>query len=167
MTAIQPDETKGEIPLLPILNRYAPIGTSADVNFLTPRSCTETQKSHVNQVVLDTHTWERAAKFRLEESELVECYVRNDPRELRIPYEYDGTSRLYEPDFIVRLINGVHLVLEVKGFEPDQVHAKHAAARRWVSAVNNWGKLKKWDFLVCKDPQLLGKALKEMVFSES
>ena len=23
MTAIQPDETKGEIPLLPILNRYA------------------------------------------------------------------------------------------------------------------------------------------------
>ena len=165
MTAIQPDETKGEIPLLPILNRYAPIGTSADVDFLTPRPCTETQRSHVNQVVLDTGTWERAAKFRLEQSELVQCYVRNDHLGLGIPYEHDGISHLYEPDFIVRLINGVHLVLEIKGFEPDQVHAKHAAARRWVSAVNNWGKLKKWDFLVCRDPQLLGQELNGLVAS--
>ncbi len=36
--AIQPNEMKGEIPLLPILNRYTPIGTSADVDFLTARS---------------------------------------------------------------------------------------------------------------------------------
>ena len=165
MTAIHPDETKGEIPLLPILNRYAPIGTSADVDFLTPRPCTETQRSHVNQVVLDTDTWERAAKFRLEQSEVVECYVRNDHLGLGIPYEHDGISRLYEPDFIVRLTNGVHLVLEIKGFEPDQVNAKHAAARRWISAVNNWGKLKKWNFHVCRDPQLLGEELKEVVAS--
>ena len=166
MTAIQPDETKGEVPLLPILNRYAPIGTSADVDFLTPRPCTETRRSHVNQVVLDTDAWERAAKFRLEQSKVVECYVRNDHLDLGIPYEHDGISRLYEPDFIVRLTNGVHLVLEVKGFEPDQVHAKHAAARRWVSAVNNWGELKKWDFHVCRDPQLLGQELSELVASE-
>lgn len=166
MTAIQPDETKGEIPLLPILNRYAPIGTSADVDFLTPRPCTETQKSHVNQVVLDTDTWERAAKFRLEQSDLVECYVRNDHLDLGIPYEHDGISHRYEPDFIVRLTNGVHLILEIKGFEPDRVLAKHAAARRWVSAVNNWGKLKKWDFLVCRDPQLLGRKLVKLVASE-
>ncbi|MCY3724082.1 MAG: DEAD/DEAH box helicase family protein [Candidatus Poribacteria bacterium] len=167
MTAIQPDETKGEIPLLPILNRYAPIVTSADVDFLTPRPCTETQRSHVNQVVLDTGTWERAAKFRLEQSEVVECYVRNDHLGLGIPYEHDGISHLYEPDFIVRLTNGVHLVLEIKGFEPDRVLAKHAAARRWVSAVNNWGKLKKWDFLVCRDPQLLGEELNKLVTATS
>lgn len=159
MTAIQPDEAKGEIPLLPILNRYAPIGTSADVDFLTARPCVATERSHVNQVVLDTDTWERAAKFRLEQSDVVACYVRNDHLGLGIPYEYNGFSHLYEPDFIVRLTNGVHLVLEIKGFEPDQVYAKHAAAKRWVSAVNNWGKLKKWDFHVCKDPQLLGNEL--------
>ena len=159
MTAIQPDETKGEIPLLPILNRYAPIGTSADVDFLTPRPCTATQRSHVNQVVLDTNTWERAAKFRLEQSEVIECYVRNDHLGLGIPYEYNGISHIYEPDFIVRLRNGVHFVLEIKGFEPDQVHAKHAAATRWVSAVNNWGKLKRWGFHVCRDPQMLGEEL--------
>ncbi len=162
MTAIQPDETKGEVPMLPILNRYAPIGTSADVDFLTARPCVATQRSHVNQVVLDTGKWERAAKFRLEQSDVVACYVRNDHLGLGIPYEYNGFSHLYEPDFIVRLTNGVHLVLEIKGFEPDQVHAKHAAAKRWVSAVNNWGKLKKWEFHVCKDPQLLGEELTEI-----
>ena len=167
MTAIQPDEAKGEVPLLPILNRYSPIGTSADVDFLTPRPCTETLKSHVNQVVLDTDKWERAAKFRLEQSDVVECYVRNDHLGLGIPYEHDGVSHLYEPDFIVRLINGLHLVLEIKGFEPDRVHAKHAAAKRWISAVNNWGKLKKWEFLVCRDPQLLGQELNKLVVSKS
>ncbi len=165
MTAIQPDEAKGEIPLLPILNRYAPIGTSTDVDFLTARPCVATERSHVNQVVLDTDTWERAAKFRLEQSNVVECYVRNDHLDLGIPYEYNGFSHLYEPDFIVRLTNGVHLVLEIKGFEPDQVHAKHAAAKRWVSAVNNWGKLKKWEFHVCRDPQLLGEELAEILES--
>ena len=100
--------------------------------------------------------------FSTEQSEFVECYVRNDHLGLGIPYEHDGISHLYEPDFIVRLKNGVHLVLEIKGFEPDQVYAKHAAAKRWVSAVNNWGKLKKWDFLVCRDPQLLGQELDKL-----
>ena len=35
IAAIQPDETHGEPPLLPILNRYKPFGTSADVDFMT------------------------------------------------------------------------------------------------------------------------------------
>ena len=166
IAAIQPDETKDESPMLPILNRSKPIGTSADVDFLTARSCVQTQRSHVNQVTLDTDTWERAAQFRLEESENVVCYVRNDHLGLAIPYEYDGASRLYEPDFIVKLTNGIHLVLEIKGFEPDQVSAKHVAAERWVSAVNNWGKLKKWDFHVCRDPQRLGEDLKGWAASE-
>ncbi len=166
MSAIQPDETKGEIPLLPILNRYAPIGTSADVDFLTSRPCTQAQRSHVNQVVLDTDTWERAATFRLEESEIVECYVRNDHLGLGIPYEHAGGSRFYEPDFIVNLRNGLRLVLEIKGFEPEQAQAKHTAAKRWVSAVNHWGELGRWEFFVCRDPQLLGQELEKLLASK-
>ena len=34
------------------------------------------------------------------------------------------------------------------------------AARRWVTAVNNWGGLGRWDFHVCKDPQLLTQELR-------
>ena len=164
LTAIQPAETEGEPPLLPILNRYKPIGTSSEVDFMTTRSCHGTQRSHINQVVLDTQRWERSACFWLEASEAVKYYVRNDHLGFGIPYEYTGVSHSFEPDFIVKLKNDVHLILEIKGYEDDQELAKYAGARRWVSAVNNWGgDLGKWDFHVCKDPQRLRHELASLV----
>ena len=117
----------------------------------------------MNQVVLDTETWERSATFRLEQSEVVDYYVRNDHLGLSIPYEYTGVSHNFEPDFIVRLKNEVNLILEIKGFETDKEHAKYAGAERWVSAVNNWGQLGQWAFHVCKDPQLLVEELNAKV----
>ena len=36
---------------------------------------------------------------------------------------------------------------------------KHAAAKRWVSAVNHWGQLGTWLFHVCFDPQRLAEEL--------
>ena len=152
-------DTEGETPLMPILNRYKPIGTSAEVDFITTRKCYPTQKSQVNQVVLDTQTWESSACFYLEQSDVVDCYVRNDHLGFVIPYEYTDVSHSYEPDFLVRLKNGKILILEIKGFETDQDIAKHAAAKRWVSAVNNWGQLGQWDFHVCRDPQRLKQEL--------
>ena len=163
MAAIEPNDMEGEMPLLPILNRYKPIGTSAAVDFFTTRTCHGTQRSQVNQVVLDTEAWERSACFWLESSESVKCYVRNDHLGLSIPYEHQGITHNYEPDFIVRLVNGVNLLLEIKGYERDQERAKYAGAKRWVSAVNNWNRAKlgdaeqrgPWAFHVCKDPQQL------------
>jgi hypothetical protein len=35
----------------------------------------------------------------------------------------------YEPGFLVRLINNLTVVLEIKGYEDDQTRAKHSAAR--------------------------------------
>ncbi len=163
LAAIQPAETEGEPPLLPILNRYKPIGTSSEVDFMTTRPCHGTQRSQINQVVLDTQRWERSACFWLESSNAVEYYVRNDHLGFGIPYEYTGVPHSYEPDFIVRLKNGVRLILEIKGYEDDQELAKYAGARRWVSAVNNWGDLGKWDFHVCKDPQQLRHELAFLV----
>jgi len=66
-----------------------------------------------------------------------------------------GNPHVYEPDFLVKLATDVTLILEVKGQPRDDTNAKHQAARRWVSAVNHWGRLGKWDFLVCRDPQHL------------
>ncbi len=70
-------------------------------------------------------------------------YARNEGLGLVIPYEYMGADGSYEPDFLVRMeVQEVDLtlVLEIKGFESDEDNAKHAAARRWVEAVNNWGR---------------------------
>ncbi len=169
VAAIEPDDTQGEAPLMPILNRYKPIGTTEEVDFLTVRPCHGTQRSHINQVVLDT-AWESSAAFRLEQACLagtVKFYARNDHLGFVIPYEYMGISHGYEPDFLVKLADDRTLILEVKGEEPDKDRAKHAAAKRWVSAVNNWGKLGTWCFHVCRDPQLLGKELAHVLWSET
>ena len=68
-------------------------------------------------------------------------------------------SHQYEPDYLVKLGNGKTLVLEIKGLEDEQDRAKHQAAQRWVSAVNNWGKLGQWAFHVNRDPQMLKQEL--------
>ncbi len=164
LNAIEPDSIQGEPPLLPILNRYKPIGSTLQVSFFTTRPCFQTGKSHINQVVSDTRSWEQSAAFHLENSDKVICYARNDHLELVIPYDFLGASHSYTPDFIVRLSNGSNLILEVKGYETDQDRAKHQAAQRWISAVNNWGQLGKWHFYVCHDPQVLEKEL-EYYFS--
>ncbi len=163
VAAIRPDEERGEPQLLPRLNRSRPIGSSASVRFKTVKPVQATQASHLNFVAADTGSWEQAAALQLElaaQHGIVKCYVRNDRLELTVPYEFYGQPRAYEPDFVVRLTDGTHLLVEVKGAEPAEVPAKHEAATRWVRAVNRWGELGRWGFLACHDPQRLLAALR-------
>lgn len=157
--AIEPDESSGEPPILPVLNRSHPTGDTTRVSFKTIRPCVPTVKSQIDQVAADTGSWEQAAVFRLEQSPLVAAYARNDHLELSIPYEFESNPHPYFPDFLVRLTNGVSLLLEIKGEENEQDRAKHEAAKRWVRAVNHWGREGQWAFLVCRDPQQLGAML--------
>jgi len=48
---------------------------------------------------------------------------------------------------------------EAKAFEDEQTRAKHEAAKRWVTVINNWGQLGQWMFHVCKNPLMLDKEL--------
>lgn len=162
LDAIIPNEQEGEAPLLPILNRYKPIGSTADVDFTTKRNVHRTQRSHVNAVVLDS-SWEQTAAFYLEmQTDHVFSYVRNDRPFLLIPYEYEGAQHHFEPDYVVRLRNGLTLILEMKGEEDDQDRQKYQATRRWVAAVNNWGRLGGWDFEPCRDAQMLPRLVAEL-----
>jgi type III restriction enzyme len=159
---IEPDDTHGEPPLMPILNRYTPFGSTADVDFITTKPCFAARTSHINQVVADTEQWEQSAAFRLESAAhegIVLAYAKNDRLGLTIPYEYLDVDHLYEPDFLVRLKNRTTLLLEIKGQDDNQSKAKHDAAKRWISAVNNWGQLGHWELHVCYDPQMLGTEL--------
>ena len=140
--AIRPNDSEGEAPLLPRLNRYEPIGSTARVHFKTVRPVHAATASHLNSVACDTGTWEQAAMFQIEQLAArgtVECYVRNDHLEFNMPYELYGEPPAYEPDFIVRMSNGVHIVVQIKGRSRDDTAAKHQAAQRWVTAVNHLG----------------------------
>ncbi len=154
--AIIPDDSAGEPPLLPILNRYRPYGSTFGVDFPTTRPVTSVMKSHINSVVQHSD-WEADAARLLDSDAcqgIVKFFARNDHLGLLIPYEYLGTDHSYEPDFLVRLVDDTTLLLEIKGYEvhgPEQNNAKHNAARKWVTAVNNLGDFGRWDFLVCRD----------------
>ena len=167
--AIHPDDSQGEPPLLPILNRYRPMGTTGKVDFPTTRPTVPSARSHINSVVLHS-SWESDAVTVMdspEATEIVAFFARNDHLGLVIPYEYLGVSHNYEPDFLVRLANGVTVLLEVKGHErdPEQNNSKHQAARQWVSAVNNMKDevFGQWAFLVCRDVEMLLPELAKLV----
>ena len=166
VAAITPDDTKGETPLLPRLNRYKPIGSSESVHFKTVKPVQVTAASHLNLVACDTNSWEQAAVFQLEKlakEGVVYCYVRNDRLEFNIPYELYDNAHVYEPDFLVRLTNGVTVIVEIKGRSFDDTDAKHQATRRWVAAVNHWGRLGQWDFLPCRNPQQLAEEFRKLI----
>jgi type III restriction enzyme len=166
IAAIIPDDGKGEAPLLPRLNRSRPIDSTERIRFKTVKPVQVTGASHLNFVACDTNSWEQAATFQLEKlakEGVVYCYARNDRLEFNIPYELYGNPHVYEPDFVVRLRNSVNVITEIKGKAYEDTDAKHQAAKRWVSAVNHWGRLGEWDFLVCRDPQKLGDEFGRLV----
>jgi len=167
MAAIEPDTEAGEPPLLPVIERFRPVGSTSEVLFRTVRPCVGTTKSHISHVALDAPVWEHTAAYQLEHIPEVIAYARNDHLDFTIPYEWQGVGHEYRPDYLIRLrcANGreVKLVLEVKGFETEQDRQKEAAARRWVRAVNHHGEFGRWAFALCKDPARLRIVLEKEV----
>jgi type III restriction enzyme len=67
-------------------------------------------------------------------------------------YVFGGVVRKYRPDFLIRLANGLMLVLEVKGLDSQKDQAKRAFLGEWVKAVNEHGGFGRWAWDVSRDP---------------
>ncbi|MBM2812889.1 MAG: hypothetical protein HW416_3648 [Chloroflexi bacterium] len=128
------------------MERFRPKGSTDEVSFRTTRPVRQTLRSQISHVVLDSPTWEGSTTFYLETSAHVQTYARNDHLYLAIPYTFAGVEHVFLPDFVVRLANGLNLLLEVKGMETEQDREKSEAAKRWCDAVNAWGKMGRWVF---------------------
>jgi len=168
LQAIEPDMKDGEPALLPIIERFRPIGSTKDVLFRTVRPCVGTKKSHISHVVLDAPKWEHSVAYQLERIPEVVSYARNDHLDFTIPYEWEGIHHEYRPDFLLRWKHKdgseIKVILEVKGFEMEKDQQKEMAARRWVRAVNHHGEFGKWEFVVCYDPLKLKEILQNLIF---
>jgi type III restriction enzyme len=57
----------------------------------------------------------------------------------------------YWPDYIIRLNNGVHLVLEVKGIDAQVDKTKRRFLDEWIRAVNAHGGFGSWAWAVSRD----------------
>ena len=127
--------------VLPILNHYNPVGTTAHVFGHTSKKTWPTKKSHINLVVADTDTWEQIAAKTLEKLPAVESYVKNAFLGFAIPYVDGGKERNYLPDYLVHLrtpkLREATLILEITGFNKDKAIKRWAVNERWLPAVNN------------------------------
>lgn len=117
------------------------VGSTLDVDFWTGRPVWPTRKSHLNGVVGDTLRWEQSATYYLEQDPSVYSYARNQHLGFLIPYQWQGSWYVYQPDYLVRLQEHGRmlgtLVLTVVVGRDERAEAKEAGAQRWVAAVNN------------------------------
>lgn len=123
----------------PVFNYYNKFSSTKYVNGNTVKDVYQTEKSHVNFVVMDSD-WEGVCAKTLEEIDSVECYVKNQFLGFAIPYTKDGKDRQYFTDFIARVKTKdgsvKNLMIEISGMSKDKAEKKWFVENRWVPAVN-------------------------------
>ena len=131
--------------------------STADMpTWYTKRPSEVAKRSQISHMVGDGG-WEMAVARGLDTAEhgagkYVDAWVKNDHIGFEIPYMWGGTVRRYIPDFLVKLTNGVTLVLEVKGVDTPQNQRKRKFLDEWIKAVNEDGRFGKWAWDVMFDP---------------
>jgi type III restriction enzyme len=132
----------------------------------TGRPCEITQKSHINFCVYDS-TWEATEAYELERAKEVDAWVKNDHLGFEILYIWQGIVKKYRPDFLIRLANGVNLVLEVKGQDTQENRSKRQFLDEWTKAVNSHGGFGVWAWDVVLQPkEVLGVLKKHAAIAE-
>ena len=125
---------------LPRIEPHRPTGSTAEVDYATRREPVPVMRSHLNAVVPDTQRWEQQAAYYIDTHPRVVAFAKNAGLGFAIPYVHAGERHDYIPDFLIRLDNGLHVILETKGFDP-KTDLKRSAAQRWVKAVNRHGRI--------------------------
>jgi type III restriction enzyme len=148
--------TEGEQRIMPILRPYDPIGSTRFVDFTTTKKVYETERSHLNYLVMDSG-WEAKVGQVLDGMDEVVAYAKNQGLNFKVPYTFEGEAASYVPDLIVRIDEGadeqLNLIIEVTGEHRREKAAKVATALTyWIPAVNNHGGLGRWTFLEVTDP---------------
>ena len=135
-----------------IFDSISPTRSTADMRpWYTGKPHERAAKSHVNFCVYDS-AWEASEAFSLDRDDNVTAWAKNDHLGFEIVYIHRGVVRKYRPDFLIKLTNGVTLVLEVKGQETLGDQTKIAFLREWVDAVNAHGAFGRWAWDVSRDP---------------
>ena len=149
--------------LVPVFEQEKPIKSTADMRtWFTSKPCEWLQKSHISHCVYDSG-WEATEAYFLEKSDLVASFAKNDHLGFAILYHYQGVTKKYYPDFIIRLSNGAYLILETKGRDSAQDKTKRQYLDEWVEAVNGHGGFGRWHWQVSFAPADVESKLTECV----
>jgi type III restriction enzyme len=74
-------------------------------------------------------------------------------------YNHQGVINRYFPDFIIRLNNDNHLILETKGQDTNRDKTKRSFLDEWCKAVNQHGGFGKWEWGVSFNPNDLDEII--------
>jgi type III restriction enzyme len=84
----------------------------------------------------------------------VRAYVKNYNLGLEVPYRHGCESRIYRPDFIVKVDDGhgpvdlLHLIVEINGFRQEDARDKKSTMETyWVPGVNRLQAYGRWGFV--------------------
>nr|WP_253949256.1 DEAD/DEAH box helicase family protein [Mangrovicoccus sp. HB161399] len=158
------DKPRGDSLLRAVLDPYTPTGSTLDVAFTTSKAtrfAPDPRRSHINWVITDS-SWEADLCTVIEGNSRVLCYAKNHNLGFEVPYLVEGESRMYRPDFLLRLDTPepVTLVVEVKGERDDTDRIKAGTMRgKWIPGVNRLGKYGRWGFVELRDPFMFGPEL--------
>ena len=163
---------KQERTVLAVTDSYNPIGSTAHLAFNTSKDDlweTAANKCHINYVVLDSG-WEAELCRVVERHERVKAYVKNHNLGFEVPYEMGGSKRIYIPDFILKIDDGLtrqqpdasgelvevpdylNLIVEVKGFRGEDAKQKKLTMDSyWIPGVNQLNKYGRWAFVELTD----------------
>lgn len=137
---------------VPVFDTERPIRSTGDMQpWYTGKPWEYAEKSHINLCVCDS-AWEATEAFRIAKNKNVEAWVKNDHLGFEILYIYGGVVQKYRPDFLIRLKNGVMMVLEVKGQDSTREQTKRRFLDEWVQAVNQHSGFGKWAWDVSFTP---------------
>jgi type III restriction enzyme len=144
-----------------ILDKERPIISTADMPlWLTSKLIWPVIKCHLTAFAMDSG-WEASEAYSLDINPLVESWIKNDHLGFVVWYFEDGAPKRYYPDFVARLTNGAHVVIETKGQKDKSAQIKRKALQGWVKAVNSMGTWGKWFEVLSTHPSDLEGKLKE------
>ncbi len=147
--------------LEPVFDDAHPILATSDMKtWYSGRPCELTRRSHSNLCVFDS-SWEASEAFELDRSPNVEAWVKNDHLGFEVRYLFKGIRKKYRPDFLIRLINGKTLVVEVKGQDLQENQSKRKLLSQWCDAVNSQGGFGTWGWAVSREPKDIASILSQ------
>jgi len=77
----------------------------------------------------------------MNESPYVESFIKNDHLGFSVVYNFEGVVNRYFPDFILKLKNGEHLIIETKGQDRDRDKTKRAFLDEWLQSGESAGRV--------------------------
>jgi type III restriction enzyme len=145
---------------IPIFSTERPIRSTSDMNaWYTTKPCEPTRKSHINLCVYDS-ALEASIVTALENSEKVLSWAKNDHLGFEIQYMFEGNIHKYRPDFIIKIDEAQHLIVEVKGEMTERDIVKARYLDEWTSCVNEHGGFGKWTWAKVQSALEMRKILK-------